>query len=160
MNHRISLPLREFLTIADCPGDWQTYDLYLFRDEETVFYVGQSQCAFNRVWSHLRDGFKGRSLVGRFILMNWPAALQFTIELISSQFEQFDAVENHVLAAEQMLIAQHSPCFNAMLNQSPTVLPAHYNPPTAHVRRPRTLRRMIYDAEHANRWAARQQLWS
>ncbi|MEZ4636813.1 MAG: hypothetical protein R2873_25580 [Caldilineaceae bacterium] len=54
----IVLPLREFLVISECPQAWQAYDLYLFRDEEVVFYVGRSQTAFTRVWEHIYDGFK------------------------------------------------------------------------------------------------------
>lgn len=32
-------------------------DLYAFRDEAVVFYVGQSQLAFSQVWDHLKSGF-------------------------------------------------------------------------------------------------------
>jgi hypothetical protein len=152
----IVLPLREFLVIGECPSAWQAYDLYLFRDEDVVFYVGRSQTAFTRVWEHIFDGFKGRSLVGRFVLMNWPRALQFTVELISSQDACFTDLAYSVDAAEAALIAQHSPCFNAVLNRTPTPLPVHYNPPTAKGRRPRSPNRMIHDAEQANRWAARR----
>ena len=34
---------------------------------EVVFYVGQSYLAFGRVWEHLLSGFKGHSIMGRFI---------------------------------------------------------------------------------------------
>ncbi len=155
----IRLPLREFLVIEGCPPAWKGYDLYLFRDDEVVFYVGRSQTAFTRVWDHLLDGFKGRSLVGRFVLMNWPRALQFTIELMSSQEERYADVGKNVEAAEAFLIAHHSPCFNDVLNHTPTPLPAHYNPPTAKGRRPRSPNRMIHEAEQANRWAARQRMY-
>lgn len=152
----IILPLREFLVIADCPEAWREYDLYLFRDEGMVFYVGRSQTAFTRVWTHIYDGFKGRSLVGRFVLMNWPRALHFTIELRCSRDAQFAALGHHVEAAEAALIEAYAPCFNEMLNRTPTPLPADYNPPTAKGRRPRSPNRMIHDAEQANRWADRQ----
>lgn len=152
----IILRLREFLVIGECPEAWRAYDLYLFRDGEVVFYVGRSQTAFTRVWTHLYDGFKGRSLVGRFVLMNWPRALQFTVELRCSKDEQFSALGHSVEAAEAALIEQYAPCFNEVLNRAPTLLPVSYNPPTAKGRRPRSPNRMIHDAEQANRWADRQ----
>jgi hypothetical protein len=72
----IAVPLTEFLlTEQHCPPEWRPYDLYLCRDDEVVFYVGQSHVAFDRVWQHILDGFKGRSMLGRFILCNWPASL-------------------------------------------------------------------------------------
>jgi hypothetical protein len=149
------LPLRQFLVVSDPPEAWKVYDLYLFRDENVVFYVGRSQTAFTRVWSHLYDGFKGRSLVGRFILMNWPRALQFTVELMSSQDAQLVAMGHCVDAVEAALIEHFAPCFNDVLNRTPTLLPMRYNPPTAKGRRPRSPSRMIHDAEQANRWAER-----
>jgi hypothetical protein len=152
----VILPLREFLVIEGCPEAWKSYDLYLLREGEVVFYVGRSQTAFTRVWTHLYDGFKGRSLVGRFVLLNWPRSLQFTVELMNSQDIPFAALNHSVEAAEAALIERYSPCFNDMLNRTPTPLPAGYSPPTAKGRRPRSPNRMIHDAEQANRWADRQ----
>ncbi len=155
------LPLRRFLAVENCPSEWAHFDLYLFRDEEIVFYVGQSHTAFSRVWSHLYDGWKGRSLVGRFVLMNWPAALHFVIELHCSQAERFAPLENNLNRVEQMLIAQHAPCFNDLHNPTPTPLPAYYNPPTVRVRHPRNPRVMIREAGLANQQAERESaaLW-
>ena len=42
--------VKEFLTLDECPADWRSLNLYWFRDDEVVFYVGQSQLAFERVW--------------------------------------------------------------------------------------------------------------
>ena len=79
---RVLLSVKEFLiTEQRCLPEWRPFDLYLFRDEHVVFYVGQSYVAFDRVWRHILDGFKGRSMVGRFILCNWPASMKFVIEL-------------------------------------------------------------------------------
>ena len=69
----IAIPLKRFLLIEQCPADWKGLDLYLFRDETTAFYAGQSQLAFARVWEHLLGGFKGHSIVGRFVWANWPS---------------------------------------------------------------------------------------
>ena len=122
--------MKEFLiTEQRCLPEWRPFDLYLFRDEHVVFYVGQSYVAFDRVWRHILDGFKGRSMVGRFILCNWPASMKFVIELLSSRSSAFDPVDNDLNLAEQLLIEQFSPCFNVALNSQPTPLPAKYAPP-------------------------------
>ncbi len=152
MNHQqVALPLKRFLLIEDCPEEWRGLDLYLFRDDAVAFYVGQSHLAFARVWEHLLTGFKGRSIVGRFIWCNWPTSMKFTIELLSSQSEQFDSVGNDVDAAEQSLIQQWTPCFNVSHNQHPTPLPSEYLPPNAKLRRRRSLNMLISEAERAVR---------
>ena len=91
--NKIVLPLKMFLTLTHCPPGWAHYDLYLIRDDDVVFYVGQSHNAFDRVWDHLRDGFKGRSTVGRFVLCNWPHALHFTVELLDSRVESLPPLD-------------------------------------------------------------------
>jgi hypothetical protein len=45
--------------------------IYLFRDAAVAFYIGQSYLAFARVWEHLLSGFKGHSIMGRFVWCNW-----------------------------------------------------------------------------------------
>jgi hypothetical protein len=156
---QVTVPLKKFLTLLDCPPEWRRHDLYLFRDDEVVFYVGQSYHAFERVWEHLRGAFKGRSVVGRFVLCNWPRALKFTVELMSSQSARFEALGNDLDAAERYLIQQFSPCFNEALNDDPTPLPASYSPPHAPVRHPRSLKRMMREAEYAVRAESRKTLW-
>jgi hypothetical protein len=145
----ILTPLKRFLLVQQCPADWKDQDLYLFRDEMVAFYVGQSYLAFGRVWGHLLGGFKGHSIVGRFIWNNWPASMNFTIELLSSRTAQFDTVGNNLDAAERMLIERLSPCFNASLNNTPTPVPASYLPPNAHPRRRRGFNALVHEAERA-----------
>lgn len=156
---KVTLPLKRFLLIAQCPEAWKRLDLYIFRDEAMVFYVGQSHLAFSRVWEHLMSGFKGHSIMGRFVWVNWPKSMKFTIELLSSQFEQFNSVGNDLNAAEQWLIQQHSPCFNVSHNPQPTVVPKIYLPPNAKLRRRRTLNQLIHEAERVVE-AEDNQLWS
>ena len=143
------IALKRFLLIEQCPEAWQGLDLYIFRDDSVHFYVGQSQLAFARVWDHLLGGFKGHSIVGRFVWVNWPRSMNFTIELLSSQDEQFGSVANDLNAAEQMLIQQWSPCFNVSLNPQPTAVPPTYLPPNAKFRRRASLRKLIFEAERA-----------
>jgi hypothetical protein len=149
-DQKVVISLKRFLLVEQCPPDWKGLDLYLFRDEAVVFYVGQSFLAFARVWNHLLNGFHGHSMMGRFVWVNWPASMNFTIELLSSQSEQFDNVGNDLNAAERQLIEQFCPCFNASLNRQPTPLPNSYLPPNA--KRPlfiRSLNKLIHEAERA-----------
>ena len=106
----------------------------------------------------MRDGFKGRSVIGRFILCNWPASMRFTIELDSSRSSRFAVVGNHLDAAERMLIEQWSPCFNEALNSRPARLPERYAPPTSALRCSRRLSRLIREAGYAVR-ADDKKLW-
>ena len=147
MNEAIVLPLKRFLLIDPCPLEWKALDLYLFRDETTAFYAGQSHLAFNRVWEHLINGFKGHSIVGRFIWVNWPRSMNFTLELHSSQAEEFASVGHDLDLAEKQLIEQWSPCFNAALNRQPTPVPATYLPANAPYRHRKGLPTLIREAE-------------
>lgn len=148
-NETIAIPLKRFLLIERCPADWKPLDLYLFRDERVVFYIGQSHLAFARVWEHLLGGFKGHSIVGRFIWCNWPKSMNFRIELFSSKSEQFGNAANDLDACERQLIEHWSPCFNISLNHQPTPLPDSYLPPNAPFRRRRSLTMLIHEAERA-----------
>ena len=156
---KIILPIKKFLTMPQCPAAWKRHDLYLFRDDEVVFYVGQSRHAFGRVWDHLHDGFKGRSAVGRFVLCNWPRSMRFIVELMNSRSARFDIVGNNLDAAERHLIEQLSPCFNEALNERPTPLPATYSPPNASVRHPRSIKTMMRQAEYALYQDSRKAAW-
>ncbi len=154
----IVIPLKRFLLIEQCPPDWKGLDLYLFRDENVAFYVGQSHLAFSRVWEHLLGGFHGHSIVGRFVWSNWPVSMRFTIELLSSQSAQFEASGNNLDAAERQLIRSLLPCFNVSLNSQPTPLPPSYFPPNASLRCSRSLNRLIHEAERAVK-ADEKRLW-
>jgi hypothetical protein len=149
MADHISLALKRFLIITECPTDWRASDLYLFRTDEIVFYVGQSHRAFNRVWQHIYGGYKARSIVGRFILCNWPTSLNFTIELWSSQADRFAAIDHDLNAAERVLIMLYAPCFNDTYNAQPTPLPDRFAPPNAPLRCSRSPSKLIHEAERA-----------
>lgn len=155
----LALSVKHFLTCTECPPEWLSYDLYLFRDETVVFYVGQSELAFARVWRHLHDGFKGRSLVGKFIRVNWPRSINFVIELYSAQEATFADLHHDRTAAEIRLIAHYHPCFNDTHNSTPTPVPIIYKPPTAIVRQPRNIRHMTRMAEVAMRQVNNVTAW-
>jgi len=142
--------IKQFLlTEQRCPPEWRWFDLYVFRDDAMVFYVGQSYVAFDRVWRHILDGYKGRSVVGRFIHCNWPVSMRFTVELLSSRSPQFADLSHDLHAAERRLIEQYAPCFNLSLNRQPTTLPAYYSPPGQRITSPRSLTRLISQANMA-----------
>jgi len=151
-DHGVCVPLKQFLATTTCPPEWRRCDLYLLRDDVVVFYVGQSYNAFERVWEHLRGGPKGRSIVGRFVLCNWPRSMRFTVELLSSQSPRFEAVGYDPGAAERYLIEQLAPCFNETLNTSPTPLPGVYLPPTAKIKHLKSLKRLLREAGYATRF--------
>ncbi len=140
----IAISLKQFLTFTICPPGWKANNLYLFRDDQVTFYVGQSYCAFDRVWKHLKGGSKGHSAVGRFILVNWPRSGGFTIELMSSPFE-------HIDAAERALIEALRPCFNVALNGEPSLLPCGYLPMNAPIKYLKNFRRMMREAGYRTR---------
>lgn len=154
----VSIPLKQFLLIDPCPAEWHGYDLYLLRDEDVVFYVGQSHVAFERVWEHVRNGFRARSVVGRFLLANWPASLRFVVELQASADAGFAGVAHDLNAAERLLIEQYTPCFNAALNRVPAPLPPRYAPPSAPLRCSRSLKHLIREAEIAVKADARRRM--
>jgi hypothetical protein len=135
----VQLSFMEFVLVETCPIDWLGLNLYLFREGEVAFYIGQSERAFERVWQHIQDGYKGRSTIGRFLLSNWPISRYFTVELFSSNHDQFAGVEHNLDASEKQMIEQWKPCFNIAANRNPTPLPARYQPPNA---RPQHLRRL------------------
>ena len=64
-SEKVVIPFKRFILNEQCPEVWKGFDLYLFRDKDTVFYIGQSHLAFDRVWEHLLGGFKGHSIVER-----------------------------------------------------------------------------------------------
>lgn len=146
-NHKVALPLKRFLLTEErCPETWKGFDLYLFRDENVVFYVGQSQLAFARVWKHLKSGFHGHSIPGRFMWNNWPVSMKFIIELMSSKSEQFAEAGNDLNAAERLLIERWAPCFNISLNKQPTPIPIYYLPPNAKPMFRPSLNKLMHEA--------------
>jgi hypothetical protein len=129
----LAVALKVFLTIPVCPPGWKGYDLYRLRDDQVTFYVGQSGCAFDRVWEHIRGGTHGYSTVGRFLLYNWPRSGNIVVELLDSgapRFAPYGAPSaNWLDDAERALIEADRPCFNILLNGAPSPLPPGYLSP-------------------------------
>jgi hypothetical protein len=142
----VILPVKEFIVVKTCPAAWRAFDLYMMRDEQVVFYVGKSDLAFFRIWQHIHDGYKGRSTIGRFILCNWRASMNFTIELMDSHASRFADLDNDLNAIELSLIKLHSPCFNIAANPTPTPLPGQYIPTTSPIQNARRLGKVVREA--------------
>jgi len=151
MTGNVTIKVKQFILLEECPQEWKKLDLYVFRDENSVFYVGQSYIAFHRVWDHIRNGYKWRSDVGRFILCNWPKSMNYVIELLSSSSHEFDSVGNNLSRAEEMLIKMYKPCFNISQNNEPSPIPQIYLPPSSVIRCSRSLQKLRYQAEQAIR---------
>jgi hypothetical protein len=147
----VTLTLKRFLLLERCPEAWKGLNLYLFRDERLAFYAGQSQSAYGRVWEHLLGGFHGHSTVGRFVWVNWPKSMHFTLELMSAHDEHFAQAGNELDAAERLLIERWRPCFNIAQNSQPAALPAEYLPANAPFRRRQGLNALRREAERAVR---------
>jgi hypothetical protein len=164
---RISLPVKEFLIIEQCPSELERFDLYRFYEPSTdesgaIFYVGQSENAFRRVRRHVEHGFKGRSLVGKSIRVNWPRSMNLVLELLDSRafdsaYKEKDDPASHRTAVERHLIETLHPCFNSTWNPQPTPVPPGYRPPDADVPYPRHMGRMLREAKVATERALRDQ---
>jgi hypothetical protein len=75
--------------------------------------------------------------------------MNFQIELLSSQAQEFEDVDHNLLRAEEMLIKRFRPCFNISQNSDPCPIPEEYFPPSSAIRSPRSLIRMRYQAEQS-----------
>ena len=156
----VSIPLKQFLTFNDCcPPRWKGYDLYLVSEGQVTFYVGQSHCAFERLWEHIRGGPKGHALLGRFILCNWPRAAGWTMTLVGSDDVRFAGVGHSRDAAEQLLIAALKPCLNVTLNEHPTPLPPGILPANSPIKNLRSFRRMLREAGYTRRATEQDSEW-
>jgi hypothetical protein len=92
------------------------YYIYLYRDGETVFYVGRSQSPLDRLMQHLALDDRGYgSSLGDIILDNLPESWEWTIELYTLA-ECLPFIEQHksgflpyyhrLLTSEQAYIEQ------------------------------------------------------
>jgi len=147
MEKVIEVSIKQLLVNEKCPEEWKDYDLYEIYDEEVSFYVGQSYIAFNRIIEHIRNGYKARSDVGRFILCNWPKSMNYRVRMLSSKSEEFTDVGNDVLKAEEKLINTRKPCFNNVQNEQPTKLPERYLSPSSIIRCSRKFTIIVKQAE-------------
>jgi len=127
--------------------DATAHPLYLFRDEDTVFYVGHSSSPLERLRHHLSafvtDGGSGK--LGKLLREHLPESLEWTMELfmvddcdslvkqlLPEQYEKFqqgNPEERSWTArdiAEQALILFYHPHLNTQHNPDRSPLPEKY----------------------------------
>jgi hypothetical protein len=121
--------------------------LYLYRDQEVIFYIGRSFFPLERLREHLGLGMFNchRSPFGMLILDHLPQALLWTMELWTASDcdllvqhywpEYHDWYQQHlqnhltreiVEVAEEVLIEHYRPCLNMVGNQQGMILPEQY----------------------------------
>ena len=119
--------------------DWQARQpkVYVVRDGDVVFYVGQSDGPVERLEAHAGQGtwgFTGPSSLGRTIKDNLPSARAWTIELWTVQ-ECKEALADESTRtwrwdkdlAEVKMIQRRRPYLNAIYNQGGYSLPERYH---------------------------------
>lgn len=106
--------------------DLPIYRLYVVRDGDTVFYVGQAGDVVDRLYGHLGQGSwswaTGMSELGKLIKANLPTSRDWRIELYTIG----ELGVNGVDLAEEALIDILRPCLNRALNRNPSALPDKY----------------------------------
>lgn len=123
------------------------YHIYLVRENETVFYIGQSSSIYDRLESHLgMDWRHAPSVLGKLALENLPMSRAWAVELYSLEDCEQRTLEymtnelgctfytkevyyhagGGVDFAERAFISLYHPCLNTTYNLSPTKLPERY----------------------------------
>lgn len=102
--------------------------IYIFRDGEHVFYVGQSIDIGRRLHEHLLS----TAQVGDLVRLNWPKSLSWQVEIMTVEECQPYVLREYPKStsmwldtAERVLIRYYHPSLNGKLNFSPSKLPAH-----------------------------------
>jgi len=128
--------------------DTSEHHLYVYRDGDTVFYVGQSGSPADRLMEHLgKDRPWVPDRVGTVILENMPQSNQWQIEMYTLrdciEFMRTQAVLNFYVEhldnllfrrelindAEDAMIGQLKPCLNIIKNtRNRARLPEKYQP--------------------------------
>ena len=138
------------LTIQEAlAGMLETTDhaLYLYRDGDTVFYIGRSTSPLERLWEHLGQGAYTRRIspLGALILRHAPHSLLWQMELRTvAECEELvrqyrpeyhewylQQMKKHLTyeaaeVAEEALIEHYHPCLNISGNSQGHPLPKQY----------------------------------
>lgn len=130
------------------PRTDESFYIYLVRDGETVFYIGQSWDVYTRLEQHLgMDWRNDASHLGKCVIDNHPQSEAWEIEFYSlrdceamvmdfmkAQGDTTYTVERYyahtqsaIDTAEEAMIKFHRPCLNVAANPHPTLLPERYN---------------------------------
>jgi hypothetical protein len=142
------------LTIEDAlngMNDTVDHCLYLYRDGETVLYIGRSTSPLERLQEHLGRGAYTRQIspLGTLILAHLPTSLTWRIELRTvAECEELvrhyrpecyewylQQMRKHLTreaseVAEEALIEHYRPYLNIMGNRQGQILPERYKRPS------------------------------
>lgn len=105
--------------------------IYVVRDGDTVFYVGQTKRGIiNRILEHCGGGqIPDFSSLGRLILENAPESHHWQVEMLTLEdcglLGKGD-LDTMIDAAEERTIRQFRPCLNVANNPEPGALPPDY----------------------------------
>jgi hypothetical protein len=112
--------------------------IYIYRDQETILYVGRSIHPFQRLQEHLGNGvyISSPDAIGQLILDNRPDSLTWTIEIqtlqeLASSNEYDLAIQSNTLASlaediEGDVIYRLKPCMNLIGAHNRNKTPAKY----------------------------------
>jgi hypothetical protein len=111
----------------------QKYRIYIFRDQNFVFYVGKTeQYIVDRLAEHLGLTYRDASLMGQLVEDNTPLSYAWQIDLLTLD-DCLPCVQRHfpnaridVRLAELATIAEFSPALNSESNPNPHALPTQY----------------------------------
>jgi hypothetical protein len=113
---------------------WEKYRIYVFRDEDFIFYVGKTQeNIIDRLEAHLGLTDRSESLVGKLVGDNAPLSYLWSIDLYTID-ECVPMIRRHYPNArgididlvESAMILEYSPALNQQINPHPRALPSKY----------------------------------
>jgi predicted GIY-YIG superfamily endonuclease len=140
------------LTLQEALGkkrDTTNHYLYLYRDGNTIFYVGRSTKPLKRMDEHMKSTHMDD--LGKVINTNMPDSLSWIFEMYTledclplvRQYQQYSLVfykeilqetqriQYKTIAdiAEEVMIEHYKPCLNVLANLSRSQLPEKYVKP-------------------------------
>lgn len=98
-------------------------NIYLIRDGEVIFYIGQSSFGgAYRVIEHFDNTARSNSTLHELMMDNLPKSLLWSVDLVS--IPGHDEIDRQDF--ECALITALSPCINIHCNDTPSRLPSNY----------------------------------
>jgi len=108
-----------------------THCIYMIRDKEVVFYVGQSKNMAVRIGNHLGYVPTGATTLQRLIYANMPQSLTWFVKVFALADPPNTCTDIHTV--ERAMIARYRPCLNIAYNPYPTPLPLCYRLPLSEI---------------------------
>lgn len=124
----MQITVGEFIDKEEWGDTTGAHCIYVVRDGDTVFYVGQSASIIQRLWGHMGNEIHGgwasfghrASDLGRLIRANLPQSRDWIIDLLTlkecKDYTVFNVPALTVDMAEVALINILHPCLNRYMN--------------------------------------------